>query len=83
MLKNLAAAALAAQMWCPIAVQHFCDAVASQAAKAKTADGLLSFFVDTARHVSDIRQDETHPLHQQLQDCGWVCGGGWQLAVSG
>ena len=82
-LKNPAAAVLAAQMWCPIAVQHFCDAVASQAAKAKTADGLLSLFVDTVRHVSDIRQDETHPLHQQLQDCGWVCGGGWQLAVSG
>ena len=72
-LQSPAAAVLAAQMWCPIAVQHFCQAVVSRAEEAKTPHGLFKIFVSSLQHVSNITQDVAHHQHRDMQDC-WVRG---------
>jgi len=63
-----AAAVLAAQMWCPVAVRYFCSAVQRYPQEAKAAKGLMNIFLDTVRHASDVSKDERHIDHNELED---------------
>ena len=67
-LRCPAAAVLAAQMWCPVAVRHSCSAVHHQLQAAKTAKGLMNIFLATVRHISDVAKDEKHIDHEELED---------------
>ena len=68
MLSCLVAAVLAAQMWCPVAVSHFCSAVHRRPQEAKTAKGLMNIFLDTVRHISDVAKEEKHIDHKEWED---------------
>ena len=63
-----AAAVLAAQMWCPVAVKHFCSAVHRRPQEAKTATGLMNIFLATVRHASDVAKDEGLIEHKEWED---------------
>ena len=63
-----AAAVLAAQMWCPVAVKHFCSAVHRRPQDAKTAQGLMNIFLATVRHASDVAKDESLIEHKEWED---------------
>ena len=67
-LNFLAAAVLAAQMWCPVAVRFFCSAVQRHPQEAKAAEGLMNIFIATVRHASDVSKDERHIEHKILED---------------
>ena len=62
-----AAAVLAAQMWCPVAVRHFCKAIRSRPQEAKTGKGLMNIFLDTVRHATLVDKDDRHRDHQELK----------------
>ena len=63
-----AAAVLAAQMWCPVAVKHFCSAVHRSPQEAKTATGLMNIFLATVRHASDVAKDKGLIEHKEWED---------------
>ncbi len=63
-----AAAVLAAQMWCPVAVRHFCSAIQRLPQDAKTGKGLMNIFLATMCHATDVANDEGHLEHKELED---------------
>ena len=63
-----AAAVLAAQMSCPVAIKYFCGGIGCGRQEAKTGQGLMSIFLETVRHAIRVATDEGHRDHKELKE---------------
>jgi len=64
-LKWPAAAVIAAQMWCPIALSHFCTAV--NESNGSSICGLMTLFLNTLSHLSTL-QERGEEQHRWLME---------------